>query len=92
MRDEFRKRDRAIVVVAIAILAVSPDALAYVGPGAGLSIVGTVLAFLAAIAAAILGFLWYPIRRIIRRRKEAAAKAAAATAATPDPARSADKT
>jgi len=92
VRVKFGKRDRATAVLAVAILAVSPEALAYVGPGAGLSIVGSVLAFLAAIVAGILGFLWYPIRRMIRKRKEAAAKAAGAAPATAEPARPADKT
>ena len=75
---------RILVAIAAigACLAASTDALAYVGPGAGLSIVGSVLAFLAAIVAGIIGFLWFPIRRLIRRRKEAAAKAAG----KPDPA------
>ena len=54
---------RILVAVAAigACLAASTDALAYVGPGAGLSIVGSVLAFLAAIVAGIIGFLWFPI-------------------------------
>lgn len=65
---EFWKHDGATAIVAVAILAASPEALAYVGPGAGLSIVGSVLAFLAAIVAGIPGFLWFPIRRMIRKR------------------------
>lgn len=48
-------------------------AFAYVGPGAGLSIIGSLLAFIAAIVIGIFGFLWFPIRRILRRRKQAAA-------------------
>ncbi|HEX9707069.1 MAG TPA: hypothetical protein VGA24_05465 [Steroidobacteraceae bacterium] len=85
---EIRKHDLAAALVGVAILAASPDAPAYVGPGAGLSIVGSVLAFLAAIVAGILGFLWFPIRRMIRKRKEAAAKATG----TADPTKTAGKT
>jgi hypothetical protein len=41
---------------------------AYVGPGAGLSALGSLLALLAAVVVAIVGFLWYPLKRILRKR------------------------
>ena len=44
-------------------------AFAYIGPGAGLSVIGSILAFLAAIVVAIFGFLFFPIRRFLRNRK-----------------------
>lgn len=40
-------------------------AMAYVGPGAGLSAIGSILAFLGSIALLIVGFVWYPIKRIV---------------------------
>ena len=43
-------------------------ALAYVGPGAGLSVLGALFALLAAVALAIVGFVWYPVKRLLRRR------------------------
>lgn len=49
-------------------------ALAYVGPGAGLSAIGAVLALLAGILLSLVGFVWYPIHRLLgvrRRRKQA---------------------
>ena len=45
-------------------------ALAYLGPGAALSTIGTFLALLAAIIVAFVGFFWYPIKRL-RGRKNA---------------------
>lgn len=45
-------------------------ASAYVGPGAGLSAIGTVLALIVAVIVAILGFFWYPIKRLMNRNKE----------------------
>ena len=48
-------------------------ALAYLGPGAGLSAIGALLALFAAIAVAIFGFLWYPIKRL-RRKKQTTPK------------------
>ena len=38
----------------------------YVGPGAGLSAIGAFLALLAAIAVGIFGFVWYPVKRLLR--------------------------
>lgn len=46
-------------------------AMAYVGPGAGLTAIGTVLALIAAVVLAIAGFLWYPIKRMMRRSRQA---------------------
>lgn len=43
--------------------------LAYIGPGGALSAVGTLLALLAAVALALVGFLWYPIKRLLRSRR-----------------------
>ena len=46
---------------------------AYVGPGAGLSVIGTVLALVAAFFLAIIGFIWYPVKRLLQKRNGAAA-------------------
>jgi hypothetical protein len=46
------------------------SALAYIGPGAGLSAVGTVVAVIGAILLLIVGFIWYPIKRVLRGWKE----------------------
>ena len=53
----------------LALLAVPGTALAYVGPGLG---VGAITAFFGAIFAvllAIVGVVWYPIKRLFGRRK-----------------------
>ena len=47
------------------------SALAYIGPGAGLSAIGAALALIGAILLGIVGFLWYPIKRLMKRRKSA---------------------
>jgi hypothetical protein len=54
----------------VSIAAVLPQpAVAYVGPGAGLSALGSLLALLAAVAVTIIGFIWYPIKRILGKRR-----------------------
>ena len=49
------------------LLAAVPAA-AYVGPGAGLSLLGALWAVVATIAAALFFLLMWPLRRLIRRR------------------------
>lgn len=48
---------------------------AYIGPGAGISAIGSLLALFAAVLLAIVGFVWYPVKRLRRKRNEARAKA-----------------
>ena len=74
---------RTNVAVAIALFAVSSPVAAYVGPGAGLSALGSLFALLAAIVVAIFGFLWYPIKRLIGRRRTSTARSD--TAPSPGP-------
>jgi len=45
-------------------------AYAYVGPGAGLSAIGSVLALIGAIFMLIIGFLWYPIKRLLKKKHQ----------------------
>jgi pilus assembly protein TadC len=54
---------------------------AYIGPGAGISAIGSLVALVGAILLAIVGFVWYPFKRMMRRRKAAAADE---TIQTPD--------
>ena len=44
--------------------------LAYIGPGGALSAIGSFLALVAAVVLALLGFVWYPIKRMMRARRE----------------------
>ena len=60
-----------LVAVSILIcLLFTGTAHAYMGPGAGLTAIGSLLAFLGIILLAVLGFLWYPIKRMITGRKK----------------------
>lgn len=43
--------------------------LGYLGPGAAISTIGTFLVILLAIIVAFVGFIWYPIKRLMRRKK-----------------------
>jgi hypothetical protein len=54
----------------LAVTAVDPAA-AYVGPGAGLTAIGAMLAVIATLFLAVVGFIWYPVKRLVRRRRPA---------------------
>jgi uncharacterized membrane protein len=43
--------------------------LAYLGPGGALSAVGSFLALLGAVILAVIGFVWYPVKRFVRSRR-----------------------
>jgi hypothetical protein len=66
----------ALLLFFAAIGMTPTDALAYIGPGAGISAVGALLALVAAIGLAIVGFVWYPIKRIRGRLQKTAAQSA----------------
>ncbi len=52
----------------VLILALSPTAAqAYIGPGAGITAIGSVLAVFAVLMLAIVGFVWYPIKRLLAK-------------------------
>lgn len=53
----------------IALCAATP-ALAYIGPGAGIGAIGTVVAVIGTILLMIVGFVWYPVKRLLKRFKQ----------------------
>ncbi len=53
---------------------VTSNAWAYIGPGVGLSAIGVVIALLAAGILFILGFVWYPVKRLLLKMKKNNAK------------------
>jgi hypothetical protein len=56
-----------LIALAVAAALLPEAAAAYVGPGAGLTALGTVFALLGALALAVVGFVWYPVKRMLRR-------------------------
>jgi hypothetical protein len=69
-----------VLALVAGLIVTSPGvAHAYIGPGAGVTVLGALWAVIAAIVLALGGLLLWPIRVMMRRRKQpAAAKAAAA--------------
>jgi positive regulator of sigma E activity len=50
-------------------LLLSWDAVAYVGPGIGMSVIGVLVSFTVAVILTAVGFFWYPLRRFLRKRR-----------------------
>ena len=63
---------RAVGALGVMLLAAvyCSAAHAYVGPGAGLGVIGTLIAFVGTVLLAIVGFVWYPIKRVLRKKRQ----------------------
>jgi hypothetical protein len=60
----------SLALALAATLALAPAAAsAYIGPGAGISAIGSALALLAALGLAVVGFVWYPVKRLLKLRR-----------------------
>lgn len=57
------------LIAAVALVASAAPAAAYVGPGAGISLLGALWGVIAAIAIALGFVLFWPVRRMLRRRR-----------------------
>lgn len=71
------------VFVASLLLVLSAPALAYIGPGAGVSFLGSIWALLVGIVLAIGAIAFWPIRYLVRRARRG--KAPAGAERTPQP-------
>ncbi|TNE65674.1 MAG: hypothetical protein EP335_05195 [Alphaproteobacteria bacterium] len=72
-----------ILIAALAVTTVTASANAYVGPGAGLSLLGALWALLLALITAIGFIAAWPVRKFLRRRKAKQAAARQANGAQP---------
>ena len=61
-----------LALIALGAILSPVPALAYIGPGAGLGVIGTVVALIGAVLLAIVGFVWYPVKRMLKKRKAGA--------------------
>jgi hypothetical protein len=57
-------------LVIIILLLASPAAVSYIGPGAGISVLGSVLGILGTIVVAIGAIVFWPVRKYLKRRKQ----------------------
>lgn len=63
------------IQVFLVILALTPtSAFAYIGPGVGLGAIATFIAIFLGLLLIIVGFLWYPLKRMLRKRRQTETK------------------
>ncbi|MXO60306.1 hypothetical protein GRI89_12230 [Altererythrobacter salegens] len=58
------------ILSALLILCISTPAHSYGGPGAGIAFIGTLISLIGIIAIGGVGFLWYPIKRLLKRNEK----------------------
>jgi len=57
------------------LLALLPlPALAYIGPGVGIGAIGALVAVAVAVVLIVAGFVWFPVKRALKKRRAAALK------------------
>lgn len=72
-----------IGLLALLVLPLSPEPLlGYIGPGSGLSAIGAILAIVAGLFFAVFGFVWYPVKRLMRANRKTESSVAVAEEAT----------
>ena len=59
-----------VVIAQVLNLIVIAPAHAYLGPGGAVSGFGALLALIGAVVVAIVGFLWFPIKRMLMKKKK----------------------
>ena len=74
------RSERALSLGALAYLCVAMPAEAYVGPGAGITLIGALIGLVSAVFLALFAVLRWPIRRFLSRRKAAKESADAKSA------------
>lgn len=57
-----------VAAFALVLVACADPAYAYMGPGAGLAFIGSLVALIAALGIGALGLVWYPLKRLIQMR------------------------
>ena len=66
-------RTNCVLFLLASGLLFSGPADAYIGPGAGVTVIGTVLALIGVVLFGIIGFIWYPIKRLRARLAKSSA-------------------
>lgn len=62
-------RSATTLAAMLLLAAVASPAQAYMGAGAGLSAIGSILSFIGVVLLMVLGFVWYPVKRMLRKMR-----------------------
>jgi hypothetical protein len=66
------RKQAALLGFLVAALLTAGPAAAYMGPGAGLGMIGSLVAVIGAVLIAVLGIVILPVRMILKKRRKAA--------------------
>ena len=58
------------IILALVVMLTPGLAMAYIGPGTGLGAIAAFFALIAGVVLAIVGFLWYPLKRLLKKGKK----------------------
>ncbi len=58
-----------LISAGLTVALFATPATAYVGPGAGIGVIGTALALIGTVILLLVGFVWYPLKRFLRRNR-----------------------
>jgi hypothetical protein len=65
-------KQAALLGFFVGALLIAAPAAAYMGPGAGLGMIGSLVAVIGAVLIALLGIVILPVRMILKKRRKAA--------------------
>lgn len=70
IEDIFKMRNVSKNILFFLFIILMPKiAMAYVGPGAGISAFGSLIALIAVILIAIIGFIYFPLKRLFGKKR-----------------------
>ncbi len=61
---------KSLIPSVVLIISLPKIVFTYIGPGTGLSAIGAFLACVVGIIVTILGFFWYPIKRLLGKQSQ----------------------
>lgn len=65
-----RHRTIVVTLVLAAVFVLPESVFAYGGPGSIVTGIGALLAAVAAVAAAVIGFFWFPLKRLMQKLRD----------------------
>ncbi len=72
MRITRNHRNTIALLQGLLLLVFAPLAAAYIGPGSGISVIGSLLALLATVGLAVLAIFLFPFRKMMKKRNQEA--------------------
>ena len=76
---------QVMVAIALGLSLIATPAFAYIGPGAGISVLGALWGVVVAAVLAVAAVLLWPLRMLFRRRRRGAGPADASASVEADP-------